>query len=51
MQLVRFDDSERPRSIQLYGVDPVTVGKAVRMIADEDMADHIDLTSAAPCPR
>ena len=23
MQLVRFDDSERPRSIQLYGVDPV----------------------------
>ncbi|RAJ70087.1 nifR3 family TIM-barrel protein [Streptomyces sp. Amel2xB2] len=51
MQLVRFDDSERPRSIQLYGVDPVTVGKAVRMIADEDLADHIDLNFGCPVPK
>ncbi|OEV06112.1 tRNA-dihydrouridine synthase [Streptomyces nanshensis] len=51
MQLVRFEDSERPRSIQLYGVDPVTVGKAVRMIADEDLADHIDLNFGCPVPK
>ncbi|WP_431780341.1 tRNA dihydrouridine synthase DusB [Streptomyces chumphonensis] len=51
MQLVRFDASERPRSIQLYGVDPVTVGKAVRMIADEDLADHIDLNFGCPVPK
>lgn len=51
MQLVRFDGSERPRSIQLYGVDPVTVGKAVRMIADEDLADHIDLNFGCPVPK
>lgn len=51
MQLVRFDDSERPRSIQLYGVDPVTVGKAVRMIADEDLADHVDLNFGCPVPK
>ncbi|MFE7751473.1 tRNA dihydrouridine synthase DusB [Streptomyces sp. NPDC057428] len=51
MQLIRFDASETPRSIQLYGVDPVTVGKAVRMIVDEDLADHIDLNFGCPVPK
>ncbi|WP_433547783.1 tRNA dihydrouridine synthase DusB [Streptomyces sp. CA-294286] len=51
MQLIYFDASETPRSIQLYGVDPVTVGKAVRMIVDEDLADHIDLNFGCPVPK
>ena len=51
MQLIHFDATEKPRSIQLYGVDPVTVGKAVRMIADEDLADHIDLNFGCPVPK
>ncbi|WP_188267277.1 MULTISPECIES: tRNA dihydrouridine synthase DusB [unclassified Streptomyces] len=51
MQLIRFDATEQPRSIQLYGVDPVTVGKAVRMIVDEDLADHIDLNFGCPVPK
>ncbi|MEU5519654.1 tRNA dihydrouridine synthase DusB [Streptomyces sp. NPDC047860] len=51
MQLIRFDATERPRSIQLYGVDPATVGKAVRMIAEEDLADHIDLNFGCPVPK
>ncbi|MFJ4919595.1 tRNA dihydrouridine synthase DusB [Streptomyces sp. NPDC088725] len=51
MQLIRFDATETPRSIQLYGVDPVTVGKAVRMIVDEDLADHIDLNFGCPVPK
>ncbi|MEV4433268.1 tRNA dihydrouridine synthase DusB [Streptomyces sp. NPDC049555] len=51
MRLVHFDDTEKPRSIQLYGVDPVTVGKAVRMIVDEDLADHIDLNFGCPVPK
>ncbi|MCQ4043585.1 tRNA dihydrouridine synthase DusB [Streptantibioticus rubrisoli] len=51
MQLIHFDATERPRSIQLYGVDPVTVGKAVRMIVDEDLADHIDLNFGCPVPK
>jgi nifR3 family TIM-barrel protein len=51
MRLVHFDETERPRSIQLYGVDPVTVGKAVRMIAEEDLADHIDLNFGCPVPK
>ncbi|MEV3930244.1 tRNA dihydrouridine synthase DusB [Streptomyces sp. NPDC049944] len=51
MQLIHFDASETPRSVQLYGVDPVTVGKAVRMIVDEDLADHIDLNFGCPVPK
>ncbi|MEV5504982.1 tRNA dihydrouridine synthase DusB [Streptomyces orinoci] len=51
MRLIHFDDTEKPRSIQLYGVDPVTVGKAVRMIVDEDLADHIDLNFGCPVPK
>ncbi|WP_211265327.1 tRNA dihydrouridine synthase DusB [Actinacidiphila oryziradicis] len=51
MHLIHFDGTEKPRSIQLYGVDPVTVGKAVRMIVDEDLADHIDLNFGCPVPK
>ncbi|MGP2438664.1 tRNA dihydrouridine synthase DusB [Streptomyces sp. JW3] len=51
MQLIHFDPAEQPRSIQLYGVDPATVGKAVRMIVDEDLADHIDLNFGCPVPK
>ncbi|MFE9253612.1 tRNA dihydrouridine synthase DusB [Streptomyces sp. NPDC006879] len=51
MQLIHFDPSETPRSIQLYGVDPATVGKAVRMIVEEDLADHIDLNFGCPVPK
>ncbi|WP_422070652.1 tRNA dihydrouridine synthase DusB [Streptomyces hoynatensis] len=51
MRLIRFAAAEKPRSIQLYGVDPQTVGRAVRMIADEDLADHIDLNFGCPVPK
>jgi nifR3 family TIM-barrel protein len=51
MQLIRFEADERPRSIQLYGVDPTVVGAAVRMIVDEDLADHIDLNFGCPVPK
>ncbi|MCQ4082007.1 tRNA dihydrouridine synthase DusB [Streptomyces sp. RB6PN25] len=51
MRLIRFDAGEKPRSVQLYGVDPATVGRAVRMIADEGLADHIDLNFGCPVPK
>ncbi|MBQ0987736.1 tRNA dihydrouridine synthase DusB [Streptomyces sp. F63] len=51
MRLIHFDGTEKPRSVQLYGVDPATVGKAVRMIADEGLADHIDLNFGCPVPK
>ncbi len=51
LRLVAFDPDEHPRSVQLYGVDPGTVGAAVRMLADEDRADHIDLNFGCPVPK
>ena len=51
MQLIEHDPDESPRSIQLYGVDPVTVGAAVRLLVSEDRADHIDLNFGCPVPK
>ncbi|MFD0885976.1 tRNA dihydrouridine synthase DusB, partial [Streptosporangium algeriense] len=51
LKMIRFDPGERPRSLQLYGVDPVTVGRAVRMVAEEDLADHVDLNFGCPVPK
>jgi len=51
MQLIEHDPDESPRSIQLYGVDPATVGAAVRMLVSEDRADHIDLNFGCPVPK
>ena len=51
LDMVRFDDDERTRSMQLYGVDPVIVGKAVAMVVAEDLADHIDLNFGCPVPK
>jgi nifR3 family TIM-barrel protein len=51
MRLVRFESDEQPRSIQLYGIDPSVVGAAVRMIVEEDRADHIDLNFGCPVPK
>jgi nifR3 family TIM-barrel protein len=48
MRLISHDDDEKIRSVQLYGVDPVTVGRAVRMLVEEDHADHIDLNFGCP---
>jgi nifR3 family TIM-barrel protein len=41
-RMIEFGERENPRSLQLYGVDPVTVRKAVEMIVDQGRADHID---------
>jgi nifR3 family TIM-barrel protein len=51
MQLIEHDPGEPLRSIQLYGVDPSTVGAAVRLLVSEDRADHIDLNFGCPVPK
>jgi nifR3 family TIM-barrel protein len=51
MRLVRFASDEQPRSIQLYGVDPVVVGAAVRLVVADDLADHVDLNFGCPVPK
>lgn len=51
MRLITHHESESPRSIQLYGVDPATTEAAVRLLVDEDRADHIDLNFGCPVPK
>jgi nifR3 family TIM-barrel protein len=47
-KLADFADDERPRSLQLYGVDPEYVGKAVALLVEEDRVDHIDMNFGCP---
>jgi nifR3 family TIM-barrel protein len=51
LAMCTFEADESPRSVQLYGVDPAVVGQAVRMVVDDDMADHIDLNMGCPVPK
>ena len=51
LRMVTFAEGERPRSLQLYGVDPDTVARAVRMVVEEDLADHIDMNFGCPVPK
>lgn len=51
LRLIQFHESETPRSMQLYGVDPKTIADAVRMVVAEDLADHIDLNFGCPVPK
>lgn len=51
MRLITHHESEKTRSIQLYGVDPKTVADAVTLLVAEDRADHIDLNFGCPVPK
>lgn len=51
MRIMTHGPGEWPRSVQLYGVDPATIGAAVRIIVEEDRADHIDLNFGCPVPK
>lgn len=50
-EMIAFDRDEKPRSMQLYGVDPETIGRAVERVVDEDLADHVDLNFGCPVPK
>ncbi len=51
LRMVAFEPDERPRSLQLYGVDPSITRRAVEMIVAERLADHIDLNFGCPVPK
>jgi len=51
MHMTTFAPDESPRSLQLYTVDPDTTFAAARMIADEGLADHIDMNFGCPVPK
>jgi nifR3 family TIM-barrel protein len=51
MHMTTFSADESPRSLQLYTADPATTYEAVRMVADEGRADHIDMNFGCPVPK
>ncbi|MGJ9405826.1 tRNA dihydrouridine synthase DusB [Nesterenkonia aurantiaca] len=51
LRIIKHEPDEVPRSVQLYSVDPVTTGHAVRMLVEEGRADHIDMNFGCPVPK
>jgi nifR3 family TIM-barrel protein len=48
LDMARFADDETPRSIQLYGTDPASLGEAVSRLVEDHMVDHIDMNFGCP---
>ncbi|MDQ2646256.1 MAG: tRNA dihydrouridine synthase DusB [Myxococcota bacterium] len=48
LKLADFGPEETPRSLQLYGVDPHYVGRAVERLVGEGRVDHIDMNFGCP---
>jgi nifR3 family TIM-barrel protein len=51
LRLAGFAPEEKPRSLQLYGVDPRYVAEAVALLAGESRVDHIDMNFGCPVPK
>ena len=51
IKMVTPDKDEIIKSVQLYGVDPEVMSKAVELLIRENRADHIDLNMGCPVPK
>jgi nifR3 family TIM-barrel protein len=51
LRMLTFDPLEDVRSVQLYGTDPVYVGKAAEILCAEYGVAHIDLNFGCPVPK
>ncbi|MFS3128808.1 tRNA dihydrouridine synthase DusB [Nocardioides sp. Bht2] len=49
--MLAFDELETVRSVQLYGTDPVYVGKAAEILCADFGVAHIDLNFGCPVPK
>ncbi len=50
-RMVARAEGEPIHSVQLYGVDPVTMEAAVRRLVDDVGVDHVDLNFGCPVPK
>ncbi|MFP4073664.1 MAG: tRNA dihydrouridine synthase DusB [Actinomycetota bacterium] len=48
LAMAAFDSDEVPRSIQLYGTDPASLGEAVAYLVSQREVDHIDMNFGCP---
>src|SRR5215468_1448548 len=51
LDMLVFDEAETVRSVQLYGTDPVYVGKATEILCAEYGVAHVDLNFGCPVPK
>nr|WP_255499375.1 tRNA dihydrouridine synthase DusB [Aeromicrobium senzhongii] len=51
LSMLTFAEGEQVRSVQLYGIDPETVGKAVEILCADHGVDHVDLNFGCPVPK
>jgi nifR3 family TIM-barrel protein len=50
-RMVTFAPDEQPRSLQLYGSDPVMIGRAVDRVCAAGLVDHLDLNFGCPAAK
>jgi nifR3 family TIM-barrel protein len=50
-RMMTFAADEQPRSLQIYGSDPVMLGEAIRRLCDADRVDHIDINFGCPAAK
>lgn len=51
LQMLSFAENETVRSVQLYGIDPEFIGRAVAILCAEHGVDHVDLNFGCPVPK
>lgn len=51
LQMLTFAPNESVRSVQLYGIDPVYIGRAVELLCAEHGVAHVDLNFGCPVPK
>lgn len=49
--MMTFGADEHPRSLQVYGSDPVMLGEAIRTLCDAGRVDHIDMNFGCPAAK
>jgi nifR3 family TIM-barrel protein len=48
LRIAGFGPGESPRSLQLYGTDPLSLGEATQRLVGEGRVDHLDLNFGCP---
>ncbi|MFT4298042.1 MAG: tRNA dihydrouridine synthase DusB [Aeromicrobium sp.] len=51
LSMLTFSGAEPVRSVQLYGIDPDVIARAVTILCDEHGVDHVDLNFGCPVPK
>lgn len=51
LSMLRFAPNEKYKSVQLYGIDPDIIGRAVTILCEEHGVDHVDLNFGCPVPK